>query len=302
MRYTVGKFFMLSLPVSRRRILTSVFSASGLAFFIVFDEAIISITGIPAPFLLLSTIVFAGIFAGSVLKIALLSNYRRRKKIQPGDKDNFVIGVDAATNLIIILVTIGSIFPVFGVPFGTFLTSISVFSVALVWLFKEYISNFMDSFRLMFSADFLIGDYIKLSDTSKGVITDITFRATKLKTDEGDVLFIPNTTLMSTEVTNYSKVRYKRIMVKFSLPTARVGSVSKLETVLTKEADEVCKENIDTARTFLRIVGVSKGHTDFSFEVSVNNYNFKVEDQVQRAVYERVVDYSRRLEEGRSKS
>lgn len=287
---------MLSLPVSRRRIVTSIISAVGLAILVFFGEVIVSSTGLAPEFVRLLTIVFACIFVGSVLKIALLYNYRRRKKIQPGDKDNFVIGIDAATNFIILLLTIGSIFPVFGFPFREFLTSLSVFSVALVWLFKEYLTNFMDSFRLMFSADFLIGDYIKLNDNSKGVITDITFRATKLKTDEGDVLFIPNTTLMSTEVTNYSKVRYKRIMVKFSLPTAKVGSVSKLEKVLTEEANEVCKEKIDTARTFLRITDVSKGHTSFSFEVSVNNFNFTVEDQVQRAVFERVVDYSRKLE------
>lgn len=282
------------LLVSNKRILAAVAILAVLGVVIFFREQLVSETLLTVELVELFTVVLSTFVVISFVRIALVSSYRRRLKLEVGEQDNFVLGIDSLANLIIVLVTFGSVLPILGVSFSQFLTSLSLFAVALAWLFKEYFTNFFDSFRLMFSTEFRLGDYIKINDSTKGVITDITFRATKMKTDEGDVLFVPNTMLMNTEVVNLSKAKYKRIIVPFSLPTWCIGDVAELEAALTAEVDEVCGDQIDRGRNFLRLSGVESGQTHCAYEVSINAYSFALESKVKRAVYERIVDHNRR--------
>ncbi len=279
--------------VSVRRFLTLFVLLALLCGVLVFQDIVKSETQLPRELLQLATLALAVSVVGSIVRILIIGNYRRRLKLEPGEKDNFVLGIDAAANVFVLLVTLGGIFPIFGVPFLQFLTSLSLFSVALAWLFKEYLNNFFDSFRLMFSTDFLLGDYIKINDTTKGYISDITFRATKVKTDEGDILYIPNTTMMNNEITNYSKVKLKRIIVPFSLSTTRLRSAPDLEHHLTEVVRATAPEAADTVRVFLRITGVTPDAASLQLEISIDRYSFAVETALHRAVYEAVLAWDR---------
>lgn len=229
----------------------------------------------------------------SLIRFIMVTAYRSRMKVPVGERDNFIIGTDSTVRLIVVLVVAGSIFPIFGIPLGDFLTTLSVFSVALVWLFKEYLTNFIDSYRLLYSKDFLVGDYIKVGDYSKGIITDITFRATKLKTDSGDVMFIPNTTLLSSEVINYSKVRYKRIIVPFSVTTEKVENLANFELFIVDALQDAYPDLINPEKTFLRITNIENGHATCAFEIAIDTYSFSIEDKLTRSVYQAVLAFGR---------
>lgn len=223
------------------------------------------------------------------IRFALISTYRQRIKVPNDERDNFIIGMDSIVWLIVLLVTVGSIFPILSIPFLSFLTSLSLFSVAFAWLFKEYLTNFIDSYRLMFSKDFLIGDYIKLGEQSKGVITDITFRATKIKTDSGDVLFVPNTTLMNTEVVNYSKVKFKRIIVPFTIAAESVRDFNAFEASLTQALVEAFPDLVKKENIFLRVISVDVHQTQCALEASVDRYSFDIESDLTKTVYKLVL-------------
>ncbi len=227
----------------------------------------------------------------SVMKIVTISTYRKRHSLPVGERDNFVLGLDSLFNLLTVFVTIVGALIIFDIPFQTFLTSLSLVAVALVLIFRDYISNYLDSFRLMFSTDYKIGNYIRVGETAKGVISDISFRATKLKTDEGDVLFIPNTRILQSEVVNYSKVKYKRIIIPFSLPTDTVHPLTALETVLKRHLLETFPDLIQEKKIFLRVLNIKEWHTDFALEVSVDQYNFSIEDKIVKSVFAVVLQY-----------
>lgn len=222
----------------------------------------------------------------------IISMYRSRQKLPLKEKDNFILGINAMSRLLLVAVTLGSVFPIYGVPFVSFLTSLSVFSVAIAWLFKEYLTNYFDSFRIMFSTEFRIGDYIKVNENSKGIIMDITLRATKVKTDEGDILLIPNTTLMNNEVTNYSQVKFKRVIIPFTIQTQLVNDVSALERHLCDRATDALPEVVDTSRAFLRLIGVEQGNVRCAFELSIDQFSFSIEDMLHRTVLEAVIAWT----------
>ena len=146
----------------------------------------------------------------------------------------------------------------------------------------------------MFTTDYQIGDYIKVSEFTKGIIIDVSFRATKLKTDEGDVLYVPNTKLMTSEVVNYSKGKFKRITIPFTLPISSVASVPDFERTIQEKLLAAFPELIKKEKVFLRIMDVQNWQRHFQFEVSVNQYNFSIEDQVVKEVYQIVLAEQKR--------
>ncbi len=226
-----------------------------------------------------------------VIRAFMVTSYRKRNKLEVSDRDNFILGTDSLEKLVTVFVTFIGALVILDIAFQEFLTSISLVAVALVLIFRDYISNYLDSFRLMFSTDYRIGNYIKVGENSKGVISDISFRATKLKTDEGDVMFIPNTKLITSEVVNYSKVKYKRITVPFSLPTEVVHPVAELETRLKEHLLQTFPDTIQEKKIFLRILNIKEWHTDFALEVSVDLYNLSIEDKIVKAIYAAVLQY-----------
>jgi small-conductance mechanosensitive channel len=221
----------------------------------------------------------------NLVRFFTVTAYRKRSLLPVGERDNFVLGIDSLAALVVFIITVASVFAVFEIAFQTFLTSISLVAVALVLIFRDYISNYLDSLRLMFTTDYRIGDYIKVSEFTKGVITDVHFRATKLKTDEGDVLFIPNTKLMTSEVVNYSKTKFKRIIVPFSLPTESLLSIETFEQKLKDVLLEQFPDRVKATKMFLRIENIKQWQTECKFEISVDHYNFSIEEQITKAVY-----------------
>jgi len=225
----------------------------------------------------------------NLVRFITITAYRTRNKLPVGQRDNFVLGVDSLTTLAIFIVVTAAAFFIFGIAFQAVVASISLVAVALVLIFRDYISNYLDSFRLMFTADYQIGDYIRVSEFTKGFVTDISFRATKLKTDDGDVLYIPNTKLMTSEVVNYSKTKLKRIAVPFTLPTSSVTDVIAFEASLQQNVQYAFPELVADKKMFLKILNIQDWQTSFSFEVSVDQYNFSIEKQVAKCVYQYVL-------------
>lgn len=238
------------------------------------------------------------LIVSSVLNLArffTVTSYRKRSLLPVGERDNFILGIDSLAALVGFLVTVGSIFIIFDIAFQTFLTSISLVAVALVLIFRDYISNYLDSFRLMFTSDYRIGDYIKVSEFTKGIIMDVSFRATKIKTDEGDVLYIPNTKLMTSEVVNYSKTKFKRIIVPFTLPTSSIAPVEKFEQKLRTKIQAAFPDLVIEEKVFLRITGICDWQTAFNFEVSVDQYNFSIEEQIVKCIYQVVLNEQKKV-------
>jgi len=141
----------------------------------------------------------------------------------------------------------------------------------------------------MFSTDFQIGDYIKASEFTKGFIIDISFRATKLKTDNGDVLYIPNTKLITSEVVNYSKTKFKRIVVPFTVPTSSIPDVTVFEENLKTNLQKALPDLVVEKKMYLKITDIHDWQTVFSFEASVDQYNFSIEERVSKVVYQLVL-------------
>jgi len=126
--------------------------------------------------------------------------------------NRFIVGVlSAFLNIIIVTIVAGSL----GVSMSSLVALISVLGLAVSLAVQDTLSNLAGGLMLIFSKPFKAGDFVDASGIV-GVVTEIGLIYTDMKTIDNRVVHIPNKTLASSVVTNYSALDLRRIDLKIS--------------------------------------------------------------------------------------
>ena len=277
----------------KRQFVLSALLLVALFIFKVFGSAIV--TGIPYATQVYSVVVYTLItnITINVLRIFIVSGHRKRRNISTEEHDNFTVGVNAIVNAATGAAIVVFIFFVFDIEFRSFLSSIALFAVALTIIFQDFIKNFLFGFAIMFSDDYEIGEYIQIGTMPKGVIRNVTFSTVQLKTEAGDVLYIPNTVVRSHEVTNFSKLKPKRISTEFRLLRDQVTSIEVFETALFRHLDSVFPSTLDLEKCKVFVKESTKDEIIFSLEAPTKKASLKLREQVNHAVQKFAVEYKK---------
>lgn len=206
--------------------------------------------------------------------------YKKKNEYTPDYFDNFILGIDRVSLLILNLTFFFLFLYLLNVNIRDFMTSISIFAVALVLIFKDYISNMINGMIIMFSPDLNLKEYIKIGE-HKGRIINISFLNTEIRTEEGDIVFIPNTQMITEKVTNYSKSNIKKVRYDFKLPLSYAGKIEELTSYVSKG---LCKEFeglISEENITIKINTLDKDNIHLILEVTSQKYNFKFDDKVK---------------------
>lgn len=226
----------------------------------------------------------------NLLKNTIVSARRRVKKLSVHTKDNVIAGIHSLYIILGFFVILFGTLHFLDVELEKFFTSFALISVAFSWIFKEYISNIIDGIRITFSDNLKVGDYITSGDF-KGIILDIDIMSTKISTDEGDIVFIPNTLLLSKEIINYSKIKFKRIIYDFEIDKSLYTKLRKLEKKIVKNLDSEFSDFFEKEKFFLKVVRVSGEVAHLSAEMPVTSYNFKLEERMEKNVSLTVMEF-----------
>ena len=99
---------------------------------------------------------------------------------------------------------------ILGVDPAKLLTSLGIGSLAVAFGSKDLISNFFAGLKLIFDPSFSPGDWVYIKNEKDGVILDITFTRTKLRTFDNSVLVIPNSLIVNRTYENWSRRKIGR--------------------------------------------------------------------------------------------
>lgn len=117
-------------------------------------------------------------------------------------------------------------------------TSLGLGSLTLALAAKDVAGNMFSGLMIILSRPFDVGDWITIG-AIEGVVEEITFRSTKVRSLADAITEVPNSIITSTEITNWT--RLKRRLAKFTLGvqynTAR-ASVERLIGDLTQMLTE----------------------------------------------------------------
>ncbi len=281
---------LVSAHRKRQFVLTSTLLVAVL-FFRAFSVALV--THLPYAVKVIDVITYTLIINVTInaLRIFIVSSHRQRREISNEEHDNFTVGVNAIVNAATVFAVILFIFIFFDIEVRSFLSSIAIFAVALTLIFQEFIKNFLFGFAIMFSEDYEIGDYVQIGSSPKGVIRNITFSNVQLRTENGDILYIPNSFVQEHEVLNFSKLKPRRISSEFKLLRSQINTVAAFEKQLLAYLEKTYPATFEVEKCHVHVKESNLDEIVFVLEASTKKASLKLKEQVNHSVQRFAVEY-----------
>ncbi len=115
--------------------------------------------------------------------------------------------------------------------FGWILTSFSVVGIVVGLSLQDILRNFFAGVWVLVERPFRIGDTIDV-DGYSGLVEEISFRTTQLRTADGRQVIIPNGDFMTKPVVNLTRFPLRRGVALLSLDAARELSTDEVKEAL----------------------------------------------------------------------
>lgn len=152
------------------------------------------------------------------------------------------------------------------------------------FIIKANISNFFSGIVIHQGSAIEVGDRVKIGGYEPGVVTDITWRSTKLKMEDGAVLHIPNSAVSESAVHNYEKTGgdYSVELTVHVSPDHPPQRIKKLLQDAVMSVDGVLREpdpSVDFA-------GITEWSAAYTVSFSVGSYGQR--GLCRKAVWERI--------------
>ena len=149
-----------------------------------------------------------------------------------------------------------------GIQTGTLLASAGVLSLTLGFALKDTLSNVISGFLIFLDRPFTINDLVEI-DGQYGRVDRITLRTTRIVTNDGRMLAVPNSVVMNKTIASYTNFPNLRIDIRVTVAVT---------------------ENLDRVRSIL--LNLIQQDPDYLMEpaprmvvVALNDYNIAIELQ-----------------------
>lgn len=199
-----------------------------------------------------------------------------------------IIGRALRTFLVVIfaLVAMNTI----GIDISGFLTFGGVGTLVIGLASKELLSNFFGGLFIIWDKPFTVGEWIRVPDKNlEGVVEDIGWRMTRMRTFDRRPMFVPNATFSSAAIENPSRMYNRRIKHNIGV---RYQDAKLLPGIL-KDIRAMLKEHPDIdQRQFMMVhlLEFSPSSLDISIYCFTKTTNWEFFREVQEDVFLRTID------------
>ena len=97
------------------------------------------------------------------------------------------------------------------------LTGLGIGGLAFALGAQDSLKNLFGSFTLIADRPFVVGESVKIGNQEVGVVEVVGLRSTRIRTADDTLLIVPNSSLVSTEITNYGRRRYRRYLTRIGV-------------------------------------------------------------------------------------
>lgn len=204
-----------------------------------------------------------------------------------------VVGLTQTTVRIAVLAIGGLILlNALGISITPLITALGIGGLAVALALQDTLSNTFAGIYITLSRHIRPGDYIRLEGGEEGVVTDITWRATTVRTIRNNIVIIPNSKLAQSVVTNFH-LRESRHRLDIPIGVSYSSDPEHVEAVLVEEAKSAIGaiDNLmdEPAPYVLFMPGFGDFSLDFTLVVHVRSYvdQFQVQHQLRKRIFAR---------------
>jgi len=210
-----------------------------LVFFIGLYTSLVSLTILEKYYLwvdgafFIITVLITALLISRIITVLMLGwlKVRRGFKRTPGL-------LNKALNVIIFVVAIAVILGYFNFDITPLIAGVGLGALAIGLALQSTLSNFFAGVHLISDKPINVGDYIELDKDTSGIIEDIGWRSTRIRTLTDNLLIIPNGKLAESNITNYS-MPVKDFSIWVPCGVAYESDLKKVEKVTLEVAKQI---------------------------------------------------------------
>ena len=195
-----------------------------------------------------------------------LLNAKRMEKLDPGARSFIRTGVKVLLNVILIVSVVG----VLGIPMASVVAVLGAAGAAVALALQGTLGNLASGIMIVILHPFRPGDFIEVTG-NLGTVLETGLFATTIVTIDNRHVIIPNSTLTTNTIINYSSEEKRRVDMKVS---AAYGSdVEKVKAVILDYAKRDALI-LDDPAPFVRMTDMSESSIDFTIRMWVMNKDY----------------------------
>lgn len=127
-----------------------------------------------------------------------------------------------------------------GISITPVLTTVGIGGLAVALGLQETFANLFAGMQITLAGNLRVGDFIRLESGEEGYIEDIQWRATRVTTLRNNFVFIPNSRLSHSVITNYHK------------PSKDLAVLVEVGVHYSSDLEQVERVTIEVARTIMK--------------------------------------------------
>ncbi len=211
-----------------------------------------------------------------------------RKKGQDPLQSNFVLGINRIAGILNVAILTISLMFLFGIKPLEFFTSITIVAAAVALLSKDYITNMINGLIIMFSDQLSLGDIIKIGE-HQGKVMDVTLLNLVLINEDSDIVMIPNSLILTSQILNHSKQNIKKLTFEFEMKISKSLEVNQIEAKL-KEALTDFDLYIQSNTYNLKTIAIQREGVKFKYQFLLNTLKKDKEKAIKRIVNQTIIE------------
>jgi len=168
----------------------------------------------------------------------------------------------------------------------SWLASAGVLGIAVGFAAKDTLANFISGVFILMDAPYKVGQYITIDGDTRGVVTEIGMRSTRLLTRDNVEVTVPNAVIGNAKIINESSGPTPRMRVRVAASVAYGSDVDQVREILLECAKDVPHTSEDQSPV-VRFVAMGESSLDFQVLVWVKHPVFRgrVRDEINTRVY-----------------
>lgn len=137
--------------------------------------------------------------------------------------------IAAISKILLVMIGFVAIAKEWNYDISAFIASLSIGSLAIAFAAKDALANVFGSLIIIIDKPFKVGDWVQANGI-EGTVEKVSFRSTCIRTFPQELVYVPNSLLSNTPITNFTK-RYKR-RIDFTLGVTYSTTKEQMEALL----------------------------------------------------------------------
>jgi small-conductance mechanosensitive channel len=132
-----------------------------------------------------------------------------------------------------------------GVDITSLVAGVGITGIAIAFAVKEVLADLFSSFSIYFDKPFKAGDVVKI-DNKIGIVKKIGIKTTRIESQTGEELIVPNQDMTSSRVHNYKKMEHRNVRINlniaFDTPVEMLDQIpTEIKNIISHIAHAECK-------------------------------------------------------------